>query len=175
MDKTKHMIWKKGIIGAVSTLLLVFLDQWTKHLAVTHLKDRQPFVIWDGVFELRYLENRGAAFGMMQNKQIVFILLTLVVLVFIGYFYLKRIPNERHFLFLNGIAVLFFAGAIGNFIDRVTQNYVVDFFYFVLIDFPIFNVADIYVTVAAFVLIILGLFYYKEEDFERIVPSKKEK
>ena len=55
------------------------------------------------------------------------------------------------------------------------QDYVVDFFYFVLIDFPIFNVADIYVTVAAFLLIVLGLFYYREEDFERIMPSKKKK
>lgn len=65
-----------------------------------------------------------------------------------------------------------FAGAIGNFIDRVTQRYVVDFFYFRLINFPVFNVADIYVTVAA-VLLILCLLFYKEEDFERILPTKR--
>ena len=58
--------------------------------------------------------------------------------------------------------------ALGNFIDRVFRNYVVDFFYFKLIDFPVFNVADIYVTVAAFAMIILGLFYYKEEDYNKI-------
>jgi len=57
---------------------------------------------------------------------------------------------------------------LGNFIDRVFRNYVVDFFYFKLIDFPVFNVADIYVTVAAFAMIILGLFYYKEEDYNKI-------
>ena len=57
---------------------------------------------------------------------------------------------------------------MGNFIDRVFRNYVVDFFYFKLIDFPVFNVADIYVTVAAFAMIILGLFYYKEEDYNKI-------
>ena len=55
-----------------------------------------------------------------------------------------------------------------NFIDRVFRNYVVDFFYFKLIDFPVFNVADIYVPVAAFAMIILGLFYYKEEDYNKI-------
>ena len=74
---------------------------------------------------------------------------------------------------MNAICLLFFAGAIGNFIDRVMRNYVVDFFYFSLIDFPIFNVADIYVTVAAFAMIFLGLFYYKEEDFNQIFPAKK--
>ena len=58
-------------------------------------------------------------------------------------------------------------------IDRLTQKYVVEFLYFKLIDFPIFNVADIYVTVAAFAMIFFGLFYYKEEDFNQIFPSKK--
>ena len=69
------------------------------------------------------------------------------------------------------LIVLIGAGAVGNFIDRIRQGYVVDFFYFSLINFPIFNVADIYVTAAAFLLIFLCLFYYKEEDFEQIFPS----
>ena len=73
------------------------------------------------------------------------------------------------------ILLLFISGAIGNFIDRVRLQYVIDFFYFKLIDFPIFNVADIYVTVAAFCLIVLFLFYYKEADLEEVFPSKKKK
>ena len=60
------------------------------------------------------------------------------------------------------------AGAFGNCIDRIRLNYVVDFFYFKLIDFPIFNMADIYVTVSAVALILLVFIYYKEEDLERI-------
>ena len=71
---------------------------------------------------------------------------------------------------MNGILLFFIAGAIGNFIDRVVHKYVIDFFYFKLINFPIFNVADIYVTVAAFFMIVLGLFYYKDEDFEVFFP-----
>lgn len=169
----EHSLLKKSIIGFICSFLLIFADQISKLAAVKHLKDQEPFVIWDGVFELRYLENRGAAFGIMQNQRIFFLLITTVVLIVIVYFYLKRIPGERRFLWVNIVAVLFFAGAIGNFIDRFVQDYVVDFFYFVLIDFPIFNVADIYVTVAAILLILLCLFYYKEEDFERIFPSKK--
>ena len=64
------------------------------------------------------------------------------------------------------ILLFFMAGAIGNFIDRIINQYVVDFFYFKLINFPIFNVADIYVTIAAVFMLFFGLFYYKEEDFE---------
>lgn len=164
---------RKGLIGLIIAALLIFIDQLTKNLAVAHLKGQESIVLWKGVFELRYLENRGAAFGILQNQRSFFLILTGIVLLVIIYVYLKRIPNERHFLWLNLIAILFFAGAIGNFIDRFVQDYVVDFFYFCLIDFPIFNVADIYVTVAAFLLILLGFFYYKEEDFERIFPSKK--
>ena len=171
----KKSTLKKGIWGVVCSVVLIFLDQLTKSFAVAHLKNQAPLVIWDGVFELRYLENRGMAFGLLQNRQVLFIIMTILVLFVIGYIYLCKIPSNRHFFFMNVVAVLFFAGAIGNFIDRVSNNYVVDFFYFVLIDFPIFNVADIYVTVAAFFLILLGLFYYKEEDYEIIFPSRKKK
>ena len=86
-----------------------------------------------------------------------------------------KIPWNKHFVWLKVILVLFVAGAIGNLIDRIFLNYVVDFFYFKLINFPIFNVADIYVTVAAILFIIFCLFYYKEEDFELLFPAKRKK
>ena len=163
-----NSLWKRYGLFGLLTALAVGLDQWTKRLAVENLMGNGPFVIWDGVFELHYLENRGAAFGILQGKKIFFVIFTLVVLCMIAYLYLKRIPDEKKFRPIDGICILFFAGALGNFIDRVFRNYVVDFFYFKLIDFPVFNVADIYVTVAAFAMIILGLFYYKEEDYNKI-------
>lgn len=172
MKQQSKTIQKKAFIGILCSVILIFLDQFTKYLAVQHLKDQMPVVLWKNVLELSYLENRGAAFGIFQGKQWPLIIFTVIVLILIIYFYLMRIPSEKHFGLLNGIAILFFAGAIGNFIDRVTQRYVVDFFYFRLINFPVFNVADIYVTVAA-VLLILCLLFYKEEDFERILPTKK--
>lgn len=164
---------RKGVIGLIISAVLITVDQLTKNLAVEHLRGQESVVLWEGVFELRYLENRGAAFGILQNRRTFFLILTILLLIVIAYIYLKRIPNERRFVWLDIIAILFFAGAIGNFIDRFVQDYVVDFFYFCLINFPIFNVADIYVTVAAALLIILGFFYYKEDDFERIIPSGK--
>ena len=71
------------------------------------------------------------------------------------------------------IAVCILAGAWGNMIDRLRLGYVVDFFYFKLIDFPIFNVADIYVSVGTAVLAVLVIFYYKEEDLDRMLKKKQ--
>jgi signal peptidase II len=171
--ETKTNTLKKAVIGMILSVVLIVIDQITKLMAIHGLMNQQPFVILDGILELHYLENRGAAFGILQGKKAFFIIFTILVLAFIAYIYLKRIPDEKKFRLLDGICILFFAGAVGNFIDRVFRNYVVDFFYFKLIDFPIFNVADIYVTVAAFAMIILGLFYYKEDDYNKIFPAKK--
>ena len=153
-------------------ILLVILDQITKNLAVVYLKDKPAYVIWDGVFELHYLENSGAAFGMLQNQKILFVSIAAVILVIIGYV-LVKLPRNRHFVFLEALLVLIASGAVGNMIDRVQFNYVVDFFYFKLIDFPIFNVADIYVSVSCVLLAILVIFFYKDEDFE-FLGKKKE-
>ena len=73
-------------------------------------------------------------------------------------------PDHKKYNNLHILLVLIFSGAIGNMIDRIRLEYVVDFFYFVLIDFPIFNMADIYVSVACVLLAVLMLFVYKDED-----------
>ena len=163
---------KKYLSAFISIIVLIFIDQYTKILAITHLKDQEPFVIWDGVFELRYLENRGAAFGILQNQQLFFVIMTAIVLAVILFLF-KRTPDTKRYLPLRLTAVFITAGAIGNMIDRVLRGYVVDFFYFSLIDFPIFNVADIYVTVTFFVLAILLLFFYKDEELEIYSFKKK--
>ena len=167
-----HNVIKKGIFGFVISFILILVDQLTKLSAIHHLMGKDPLVLIDGVFELRYLENRGAAFGILQDKKLFFVIFTIIVLCLIIYVYLKRIPCEKKFIWMDLICILFVSGAVGNFIDRITKNYVVDFFYFKLINFPIFNVADIYVTVAAFAMIILGLFYYKEEDYNKIYAKR---
>lgn len=153
-------------------ILLVILDQITKNLAVVYLKDKPAYVIWDGVFELHYLENCGAAFGMLQNQKILFVSIAAVILLLIGYI-LVKLPRNKHYVMLEALLVLIASGAVGNMIDRVQFNYVVDFFYFKLIDFPIFNVADIYVSVSCVLLAILVIFFYKDDDFD-FLGKKKE-
>ena len=156
------------LAAVVGSAILLLLDQYTKHLVLDRLKDHPPVILWEGVFQLEYLENRGAAFGLFQNQRVFFFASVIVITAVILWFYL-RVPMERRFLPLRLCAVFVMAGAWGNCIDRITLNYVVDFLYFKLIDFPIFNVADIYVTVAAFAVAILICFYYKDGDFERIM------
>ena len=188
---------RKNIL--ISWLIIAFLvgvDQITKFFAATFLKNSEPLSLIDNVFELHYLENQSAAFGIdliliiqkifrfsyfvehpdvfLQVKMFLFIIMTIAVVILLYVLYL-RLPKERRFRYIDWILIAFIAGAIGNLIDRAVHHYVIDFFYFKLIDFPIFNVADIYVTVSAFFIIVLGLFYYKEADFERIFPSKEKK
>ena len=164
------------LLWAVSSCLLVLFDQYTKHLAVVCLKGQKPFVLWNGVFELFYSENRGAAFGMLQGRQAFFFVIGILVLAAAVYVML-RLPSWKnsHYRWL-GICVVFItSGAVGNMVDRIRQQYVVDFLYFKLIDFPIFNVADCYVTVATAVMMALFLWYYHDEEFELLFSGRKEK
>lgn len=145
-------------------IILVALDQYTKYMAVIRLKDKPAFSIIDGVLEFNYLENRGAAFGMLQNQKIFFVFVAVVFLSVIVYVLFKT-PDTRKYNKLHMFLVMIAGGAIGNMIDRLRLDYVVDFIYFVLINFPIFNMADIFVTVATAILIIHVLFIYKDNDF----------
>ncbi|MDR1800946.1 MAG: signal peptidase II [Lachnospiraceae bacterium] len=145
----------------------IALDQWTKLLAVKHLKGQEAIVWIKGVFQLEYVENRGASFGFLQNKMLFLVVASIVVSVLILILY-ARIPFEKRFFALRLCLGMILCGAFGNCLDRMRLHYVVDFLYFSLIDFPVFNVADIFVTTAAVFLIILLIFYYKEEEFDRI-------
>lgn len=155
-----------NIIALVSMVLLVFVDQLTKFLAVHYLKGNDGIPIIKNVFRLFYLENTGAAFGVFRGKQTILIIVSILAFAVFIYLY-EKYPFNKRMRFLRACLTLLAAGALGNMIDRINNNFVVDFFYFELIDFPIFNVADCYVCVAMFFLIILLLFYYKEEDFKR--------
>lgn len=154
-------------VWAIASVVLVLADQYTKMLAVAHLKGQEPFVIVQGVFELLYSENRGAAFGMMQGRQGFFFLIGAVVLAAASYA-MYKMPSWKNsrYHWLKLCVIMITAGALGNMVDRVSQGYVVDFLYFSLIDFPIFNVADIYVTVSAALLVVLMFFYYTEEELD---------
>ena len=163
-------------IYIIAILLLgvgITLDQFTKYLAVIHLKNA-PIPIIEGVFELHYLENRGAAFGMLQNQQWFFLIIGLFLLVVATITYIK-LPCLKRTMPLRICIIFIVCGAIGNMIDRIRLNYVVDFLYFKLINFPIFNVADIYVSVFTFILAVLLLFYYKDEEIDEYFKVFKTK
>lgn len=169
MSLRKKLFLLLDIVGIIA---LVLLDQYTKNLAVVYLKDKPAFPVINGVLELNYLENKGAAFGMLQNQKPFFIFVAFVILGVIGYV-LYKMPDEKKYRSLHVLLSLIAAGAIGNMIDRIRLDYVVDFIYFVLINFPIFNVADVYVSVSTAVLVILLLFVFKENDLNFISFKQK--
>jgi len=161
-------------IGMISVLMLVALDQFVKNLVVLSLKGKESIVIIKGVFEFEYLENRGAAFSILQGQRSIFIILTIFVVAFIAWEFI-RIPQDKKYLFLRITFILVLSGAIGNVIDRIVNQYVVDFIYFSLINFPHFNLADSYMTIAVALLIILTLFYYKEDELDFLFHFKSKK
>ncbi len=162
----------RAIYGLLLGVLGILLDQWTKYLAVRNLKNAADIILIPGVLQLSYVENRGAAFGLLQNQRVLFFIFTAVVMV-IGLWFYRKIYDSPGFFPLRACIILILTGACGNLIDRLRLVYVVDFIYFSLIDFPVFNVADIFVTVGTFLLLILFLFYYKEEDLAAIFDRKQ--
>ncbi len=141
----------------LSILLIIGLDQWSKYLAVTKLQPIGSYHLWPGVFHLTYAKNTGAAFSIFRGKQTFLILLTAAIIIVICGMLYKNIQDKGPFL-LNVALVSVIGGAIGNLIDRVRLNYVIDYFDFTLINFAIFNVADIFVVCGSILLALLIIF-----------------
>ena len=166
MKYLKAIIW---------TIILVIFDQWTKYMVLIHIKPVSSIPLIQDVLSFTYHENRGAVWGIMQGQIPILIVTTVLILAAVFYIFYK-IPNTKKYIWLRIVSILLVSGAIGNFIDRVFRQYVIDFIYFELINFPIFNVADIYVCVAAGLLILVSLVVYKEDsDFDFLSLKKGEK
>lgn len=159
------------VMGLLLAAGLTLLDQGAKLLAVSHLKNQADIPLVKGVLELKYLENRGMAFGMLQGRIPVFVILCLLFFLAFVYVY-RKIPKTVYYMPLILIALFMLAGALGNFIDRVFRGFVVDFIYFSLIDFPIFNIADVYVVCSGILLVLFVCLKYKDEDFNFLSRQK---
>ena len=146
-------------------LVLIAIDLLTKSIAASALEGGKRIPLIPGVLEFYYIQNKGAAFGIFQNGTFILGIISAIALAVIVAVYL-RIPDGKKYLPLRLVLIFIAAGAAGNLYDRITLQYVRDFIYFSLIDFPVFNVADIYVTCSVFILAFLILFYYKEEDLQ---------
>ena len=132
-------------------VVAVFLDQLTKYLTVLHLKPVDTVPIIEDVLHLTYVENTGAAFGMMKDARWVFMITsTLAIIGILVYLFWKRPESKLECLSLAFIV----GGGIGNMIDRTVLGYVVDMIDFRLINFAVFNVADSFVCVGAGLMIL---------------------
>ena len=129
----------------------VIIDQLTKILSVVFLKPIKDFPILDGIVHLHYHENRGAAFGMLADERWVFLTVSTVMIIgLLVYLFMGKCENM---LYTVSVAMII-GGGIGNMIDRIALGYVVDFIYFKIIDFAIFNGADSFVCVGSGLLIL---------------------
>ncbi len=151
----------------IYALIIIFgvaFDQITKYTVAHYLPvDASPDLpVWDGVFSLRCISNDGAAFGMLDDKRWLFMTVSTVVIIGMLVFLFFKHKNISKPL---GIALaMVVSGGIGNMIDRVLLGYVIDFIYFVPIDFPCFNVADSFVCIGAGLMFIAVLFFEKDES-----------
>ncbi len=160
--KKKHTAAEKRLFFLGYVLLLVLIDQISKAAAKASLEAGAVAVI-PGVFELRYLENRGAAFGILQNHQGLFAVFAVSVTLGMLYLY-PKIREGTRYQILRICCCLLAAGAVGNTIDRIIRGYVIDFLYVSLIHFPIFNIADIYVCCACAATMIGLIFVYRDDE-----------
>lgn len=145
------------MIYLIVAAALLAADIFTKILAENILKSAVTIPIINNILHLTYLENRGIAFGLFSGGRIVFVVISAVILAVLAFVVFKTEKPLRT-VWLKGGSALIFGGAIGNMIERVTKGYVVDFIDFRIIDFPVFNIADIAVCVGAGMLIVHFLF-----------------
>ncbi len=151
------------VVFVIMTVLAIALDQATKYLAITYLQGKPAISLIEGVLEFQFYSNTGIAWSLLEG-QIVFILFTGLIFLAVVLFCIIKLPEQKKFHCLYFLCGILTGGALGNMIDRIRLGYVVDFISFTLIDFPIFNVADMFIVVSVFVLGFIFLFVYKEED-----------
>ncbi|MET3616445.1 signal peptidase II [Peptoniphilus olsenii] len=151
------------------SIILILLDQFSKFLVKTYLYGKDPLVVIDGFLRFYYIENRGAAFGILQGARWFLTIITIIVLIFLLIFLIKNYKKLPK-IYLFSISLLI-GGTIGNFIDRLRLHYVIDFISLKFFDynFAVFNLADTFIVVGT-ILICIGIILH---DNPRI-SSKRE-
>lgn len=189
MQMNKKRIIKSGFWCVLFIAVLIFLDQYTKHLATDKLMGKDAVDLISGVLQFTFVGNKGIAWGMLWDKINFVVILTTIISILL-LFLIFKIDLRINFYIENNVEKLsskiktlkvlqiiflvMFSGAVGNLIDRIRIGYVIDFIYIELINFPVFNVADIFVTLSMVALIILCLFRIDENEiYDLFKPVSK--
>lgn len=183
---TDKMVKSKNIccifLWSILFVILTAADRITKMMAYNNLKDNDSVVVIKGFLSLTYVENKGAAWGIMSGRINLLAIATIIIIPFLIFLFIRAWKSKKYFdlkksrylTILQLDMILLLAGAVGNFIDRILMGFVVDFFQFTFIDFPVFNVADCYITAGAFIFVIIYIFVFKsDEDIDIILKGKK--
>ena len=153
------LIWFAVII------VTVFLDQLTKYLTVLHLKPIDTYPVIEDVFHFTYVENTGAAFGMMKDARWIFMITSTVAIIgILAYMIHRAYVKKVKMPWMEALSLsLIVGGGIGNMIDRTVLGYVVDMIDCRFIDFAVFNVADSFVCIGAGLMILYLLIEMRKE------------
>lgn len=139
------------LIYLILALVVIVLDQLVKYQIVAHLALGESVTVIPHVLSFTYLQNTGAAWSLFEGKQTFFTIITIIAVVVVSYLLYRN--RHGHWLFSVGLALIL-AGAIGNFIDRIRLGFVVDMFQTEFISFPIFNVADMALSIGVILIFI---------------------
>ena len=134
------------MINIIYLILFVLSDRFTKYLAVKYLMPISSVKVLDGIFNLTYVENTGIAFGMLKGMNYIVVPVSAIIVA---------VCNKKLLTFSLNLII---SGAVGNIIDKLYYGFVVDFLEFGFFDFPVFNLADVFVCVGAVLLVIVILF-----------------
>lgn len=143
------------IIGLCISFFVVIIDQLVKYWTINQIELHSSLPGIPNIFDFFYIQNTGAGWGILSGKMNLFFIATILILIYLIYLLYKTTPQQR----LSQIAYgLLIGGAVGNFIDRIINGYVIDMFRLLFIDFPIFNIADMALTFGVIILIAVILF-----------------
>lgn len=159
---------KRYSLLALFIILVIFIDQISKVLITKNIELYDKIILIPNFFSLTYTKNFGAAFGLLEGKRILFIIMSLLVLAYLIY---ELIKNKEKKLYLFSLTLII-GGIIGNFIDRLAFGYVRDFLDFKIFnyDFAVFNFADSFIVIGVIMLIIsmiLEEFYGNKKRVDR--------
>ena len=158
----------------IVTIILAAIDQLTKYLVVQNIELHKEIPVIGDAVVLTYIRNTGTAWSLLSGKTVFLLIITIIVCLLLIYVY-HNIVEEDGFGLVRFLIMAIMGGAIGNMIDRIRLKYVVDFIYFKIIKFPVFNFADICVTVSIFLLLFICIFKLKSEDVDILLGDKKSK
>ncbi len=141
------------IISIIIILAIIIIDRLVKMWALVSLSQIETMPVWEDVFHLTYVENTGAAFSILREHTWILIVLTVIFCFFLLYYIFFKKMSKWERITLSMVA----AGGLGNLYDRIAYNYVIDMFDARIINFAVFNVADIFITCGGIAFMIIFL------------------
>ncbi len=141
--------------------IIAILDQAAKIFAAGLLPSVKTIPVIEDVFHLTYVENTGAGFGVFKDYTWLLTALTIIVIIAVVGYYVNKRPKNK---ILVTALTFMMGGAVGNVVDRVRLGYVIDFFDFTFIDFPVFNIADCFITAGAIIFAVYILFFSDKKE-----------